>query len=155
MTLKYATLATNHSISSFHAWALTAPLRTFTLSKNLCYHVWSNMDKGMPVGNMRERLRTFQCIPVPILLLSGQSRGACSWSPWCHPHRIERETVFQFNPRIDGAIGKASKPIKGYPFKGTNEQSGHDSIIIYHIIGLWPKVIDALVWRACRHTCAA
>jgi len=43
---------------------------------------------------------------------------------------------FQVNPRIDGAIGKAYKPIKGYPFKGIDEQSGHDSIIIYHIIGL-------------------
>jgi len=28
---------------------------------------------------------------------------------------LREEPYFQVNPRIDGAVGKASKPIKGYP----------------------------------------
>jgi len=28
---------------------------------------------------------------------------------------------FQVNPKIDGAVGKAPEPIKGYPLKGADE----------------------------------
>jgi len=33
------------------------------------------------------------------------------------------------------------------PLEGGNEQSGHDSIIIYYITCLKLKVIDVLIWR--------
>ena len=45
------------STSSFHVWALTAPIRVSILSKKLCWHVWSNMSNGMPAGYMSERLQ--------------------------------------------------------------------------------------------------
>jgi len=47
-----------------------------------------------------------------------------------------RGTGFQVNPRVDGAVGKASEPIKGYLLEGADEQPDHDSIIISYIIGL-------------------
>ena len=52
------------SISSFQVWALTAPMRTSTLSRKLCLHVWSNIGKGIPAGHMREKLWISLCNPV-------------------------------------------------------------------------------------------
>ena len=52
---------------------------------------------------------------------------------------------FQVNLRINEAIRKALKLIKGYPLKGADEKSGHDSVIIYHVASLRLKVIDMLI----------
>jgi len=57
-----------------------------------------------------------------------------------------KELSFWVNSKIDGAVGKASELIKGYPLKGTDEYSGHDSIIVYRVVGLRPEVIDVLIW---------
>jgi len=55
----------------------------------------------------------------------------------------EEKPSFQVNP--DGAAGQAPKPIRGHPFKGANEKSSCDGIIINYIIGLRSEVIDMLV----------
>ena len=44
-----------------------------------------------------------------------------------------KEPGFQVHPRIDEVTWKASEPVKGYLLDGADEQSGHDSIIIYYI----------------------
>jgi len=35
--------------------------------------------------------------------------------------KLREEPGFQVNPGIDGAVGKAPEPIKGYPLKSSNE----------------------------------
>ena len=42
------------STSSFHVWALTVSIRTFTLSRKLCWHIWRNMGNSMSARHMRE-----------------------------------------------------------------------------------------------------
>ena len=62
--------------------------------------------------------------------------------------KTRKKLSFQVDLRIDRARRKASEPVECYPLQGANEQSGHDSIIVYDITGLRPEVVDVLVWRA-------
>ena len=45
------------STSSFHIWALTAPIRISTSSRKLCWQVWSSIGNDMPARHIRERLQ--------------------------------------------------------------------------------------------------
>ena len=58
------------------------------------------------------------------------------------------ESGFQVEPGIDGVRRETSEPIKGYPLEGANEQSGYDSIIVYNVTSLRPKVVDVLIRRS-------
>ena len=73
------------------------------------------------------------------------------WEEFVHGHlgiilaESRKKSGFQVHTRIDGATWKAPELVKGYPLEAIDEQSGHDCIIIYHIFGLRPKVIDMLI----------
>ena len=43
-------------------------------------------------------------------------------------------------------LGRLLNQSKTTPLEGADEKSGHNSIIIYHIVSLRPKVIDMLIW---------
>ena len=60
--------------------------------------------------------------------------------------KTRKKSSFQVDPRIDRAWRKASEPVECYPLEGANEQSDHNSIIVYNVTGLRPEVVDVLVW---------
>jgi len=94
------------------------------------------MDKGMPVGHMREIAEPLNVFP------HGLSSFLDCREKLVHVYlgvifiKFRKKSGFQVDPRVDGVFGKAPELIKGYPLKGTDEQSGHDNIIIYYVAGL-------------------
>ena len=99
------------------------------------------MGKGMPTGQIKERLRNlsiYSCtdscgadkreIAEPLnIFMYRFSSFLDRREELVYDHlgviliKSSEKSCFQVNPRINGAGGKAPKPIKGYPLKGTDE----------------------------------
>jgi len=105
------------STSSFHVWALTTPIRIFTLSRKLCRHISSNMCNDMPTGHIRERLWNLSMYSHTDSPPFWTIERSLPMSPRYHPHRIERGTEFLGTQELMEPLGRLLNQSKATPLK--------------------------------------